>query len=304
MPPVSSEELTARPSAETNFPFSFWPVGRRNRKTWLSTWLKFSPIRAALLHIHSFDQFYYVLDGTMSVDVGLNKYQAGPHTRCASAGVVHQNRNSGAGVETHITILAPHPTDGMPLDTPVEIRASQRLRTYLDERAFRPMRAMRADKFGGPEELKLVEHAEPKPAAGQVRIRVHSAGINPANLVRLSAMFPGLALPYIPGTDVSGEIDALGEGVDASRFRRARLRPCYHRRLCGKDLSLGERSDTPSLRQPVVCRRRRNSNSVFYRLPALYNKASLRPGESVLISGGGEGWAWPPFSWPSWPERA
>lgn len=74
-------------------------------------------------HIHSFDQFYYVLDGTMSVDVGLNKYQAGPHTLVVlPAGVVHQNRNSGAGVETHITILAPHPTDGMPLDTPVEIQ--------------------------------------------------------------------------------------------------------------------------------------------------------------------------------------
>ena len=79
------------------------------------------------------------------------------------------------------------------------------------------MKAIRADRFGGPEELKLVETAEPKPAAGQVRIRVHSAGVNPADLVRLSGMFPGLALPYIPGTDVSGEIDAVGEGVDQSR---------------------------------------------------------------------------------------
>lgn len=132
-------------------------------------------------------------------------------------------------------------------------------------RAFRPMRAMRADKFGGPEELKLVEAAEPKPAAGQVRIRVHSAGINPADLVRLSAMFPGLALPYIPGTDVSGEIDALGEGVDASRLGER----VYGRAITGgyaEKTCLGERSDTPSL-EPVVCRRQRNSNSVFYRLP-------------------------------------
>jgi NADPH:quinone reductase-like Zn-dependent oxidoreductase len=31
-------------------------------------------------------------------------------------------------------------------------------------------------------------------------------------------MFPGIALPYIPGTDVSGEIDAVGVGIDASRI--------------------------------------------------------------------------------------
>jgi mannose-6-phosphate isomerase-like protein (cupin superfamily) len=74
-------------------------------------------------HIHSFDQFYYVLDGRMSVDVGLKKYQASAHTLVVlPAGVVHQNRNSGTGVEKHITILAPHPADGERLDTPVAIQ--------------------------------------------------------------------------------------------------------------------------------------------------------------------------------------
>ena len=165
------------------------------------------------------------------------------------------------------------------------------------------MRAMRADKFGGPEELKLVEAAEPKPAAGQVRIRVHSAGINPADLVRLSAMFPGLALPYIPGTDVSGEIDALGEGVDASRLGE---------RVYGRAITGGYAEKTCLLASEAIPLPSNLSFAEGSGIPipfftayhALYNKASLRPGESVLISGGGEGWAWPPFSWPSWPERA
>jgi mannose-6-phosphate isomerase-like protein (cupin superfamily) len=74
-------------------------------------------------HIHAFDQFYYVIEGSMAVDVGLNKYQAGAHTLVVlPAGVVHQNRNSGTHIERHITILAPHPAEGEPLDTPVEIR--------------------------------------------------------------------------------------------------------------------------------------------------------------------------------------
>lgn len=150
------------------------------------------------------------------------------------------------------------------------------------------MRAMRADKFGGPEELKLVEAAEPKPAAGQVRIRVHSAGINPADLVRLSAMFPGLALPYIPGTDVSGEIDALGEGVDASRLGE---------RVYGRAITGGYAEKTCLLASEAIPLPSNLSFAEGSGIPipfftayhALYNKASLRPGESVLISGGGGG---------------
>jgi mannose-6-phosphate isomerase-like protein (cupin superfamily) len=74
-------------------------------------------------HIHSFDQFYYVIDGKMSVDIGLNKYQADEHALVVlPAGVVHENHNGGTGVERHITILAPHPADGERLDTPVAIQ--------------------------------------------------------------------------------------------------------------------------------------------------------------------------------------
>ena len=74
-------------------------------------------------HIHSFDQCYYVLDGSMSVDVGLNRYEVASHSLVVlPAGVVHQNRNSGTDVERHVTILAPHPADGERLDTPVTIQ--------------------------------------------------------------------------------------------------------------------------------------------------------------------------------------
>jgi NADPH:quinone reductase-like Zn-dependent oxidoreductase len=74
------------------------------------------------------------------------------------------------------------------------------------------MKAMQADRFGGPEQLTIAEVAEPEPPAGQVRVAVRSAGVNPADLARLSGLIPGIQLPYIPGTDVCGEIDAVGLG--------------------------------------------------------------------------------------------
>jgi NADPH2:quinone reductase len=150
------------------------------------------------------------------------------------------------------------------------------------------MKAMRADKFGGPEELELVEAAEPEPAAGQVRIRVRSAGVNPADLVRLSGMFPGLALPYIPGTDVSGEIDAVGEGVDASRVGE---------RVYGRAITGGYAEKTCMLASEAILLPSNLSFAEGSGIPipfftayhALHNKVALRRGETVLISGGGGG---------------
>ena len=75
------------------------------------------------------------------------------------------------------------------------------------------MKAMRAQQFGGPEQLRFEDAPDPEMGAGQVRIRVRAAGINPADLVRLSGRLQPLQLPYIPGTDVCGEVEAVGTGV-------------------------------------------------------------------------------------------
>ena len=70
------------------------------------------------------------------------------------------------------------------------------------------MKAMRAHQFGGPEQLRYEDAPDVLPQAGQVQVRVRAAGINPADLVRLSGRLQPLALPYIPGTDVCGEVEA------------------------------------------------------------------------------------------------
>jgi NADPH:quinone reductase-like Zn-dependent oxidoreductase len=74
------------------------------------------------------------------------------------------------------------------------------------------MKGIQFDQFGGPEVLELVELPDPEPAAGQIRVRVRAAGINPIDWkVRRGAM--GGDLPKRTGQEVAGVVDALGEGV-------------------------------------------------------------------------------------------
>ncbi|MGZ4223929.1 MAG: NADP-dependent oxidoreductase [Solirubrobacteraceae bacterium] len=74
------------------------------------------------------------------------------------------------------------------------------------------MKAVQFSRFGGPEVLELVELPDPHPAAGQVRVAVRAAGINPIDWkVRSGAM--GGDLPQTTGREVAGVVDDVGEGV-------------------------------------------------------------------------------------------
>jgi len=75
------------------------------------------------------------------------------------------------------------------------------------------MKAMRAHQFGGPEQLRFQDAPEPQAQVAKVLVRVRAAGINPADLVRLTGRLQPLPLSYIPGTDVGGEVEAVGAGV-------------------------------------------------------------------------------------------
>ncbi|HKT47234.1 MAG TPA: NADPH:quinone reductase [Candidatus Acidoferrales bacterium] len=78
------------------------------------------------------------------------------------------------------------------------------------------MRAIVVRQFGGPEVMKLEEAPTLKPAAGQVLVRVHAAGVNPADTYARTgnyAVKPNL--PYTPGTDGAGIVEAAGEGVSS-----------------------------------------------------------------------------------------
>ena len=76
------------------------------------------------------------------------------------------------------------------------------------------MKAILVHEFGGPEVLKLEDVPTPKPAAGQVLVRIHAAGVNPYDTyMRAGAYARKPGLPYTPGSDGAGVVEAVGEGV-------------------------------------------------------------------------------------------
>ena len=76
------------------------------------------------------------------------------------------------------------------------------------------MKAIRVHEFGGPEVLKLEEVATPKPSAGEVPVRIHAAGVNPYDTyMRAGTYAVKPPLPYTPGSDGAGVVEAVGEGV-------------------------------------------------------------------------------------------
>ncbi|MEP6980224.1 MAG: NADP-dependent oxidoreductase [Nakamurella sp.] len=75
------------------------------------------------------------------------------------------------------------------------------------------MRAVQFAGYGGPEVLAMVEAAAPRPGPGRIRVAVRAAAVNAIDSKYRSGSIPVKTLPYIPGVDVAGVVDELGEGV-------------------------------------------------------------------------------------------
>lgn len=71
------------------------------------------------------------------------------------------------------------------------------------------MRAVEVAKAGGP--LQIVERAVPEPPAGWVRIKVEACGVCHSDSLVKEGLWPGIQYPRIPGHEVMGRIDAVGE---------------------------------------------------------------------------------------------
>jgi NADPH:quinone reductase len=150
------------------------------------------------------------------------------------------------------------------------------------------MKAMRAHQFGGPELLRLEDAPDPRAQGGQVQIRVRAAGINPADLVRLAGRLQQLPLPYIPGTDVCGEVEAVGPDVThvtvGDRVFGRAIIGGYAEKTC---LAASEAFTLPanlSFEEGAAI-----PIPFFTAYRALHHKAKIEEGENVLISAGGGG---------------
>ncbi|MEM7576132.1 MAG: zinc-binding dehydrogenase [Planctomycetota bacterium] len=112
------------------------------------------------------------------------------------------------------------------------------------------MQSVIVSEFGGPEQLAVLQAADPQPGPGLLRFRVTSIGLNRADLMgragqyKLSTGDP----PYTPGLEAGGVVDAVGEGVESSWVgRRVTLRPEATR------LARGDARVAGTYRSHVVC---------------------------------------------------
>ncbi|MGE5247230.1 MAG: NADPH:quinone reductase [Verrucomicrobiota bacterium] len=76
------------------------------------------------------------------------------------------------------------------------------------------MKAIRVREFGPPEVMRLEEVPTPVAGPGQLLVRVRAAGVNPVETyIRAGAYTRAASLPYTPGQDAAGTVEAIGDGV-------------------------------------------------------------------------------------------
>src|SRR5579864_4886948 len=76
------------------------------------------------------------------------------------------------------------------------------------------MKASVVHEFGGPEVLRLEDLPTPRPVANQVLVRIRAAGVNPYDTYMRNGTYAVKPpLPYTPGSDAAGTIEAVGSGV-------------------------------------------------------------------------------------------
>ncbi len=152
------------------------------------------------------------------------------------------------------------------------------------------MKAIRVHAFGAPDVMKIEEVPDPKPAAGQVVVRVKAAGVNPSDTyMRSGAYTVKPPLPYTPGSDGAGIVVAIGEGVnDVAIGARVYLA----RSLSGTyaELALASATQVHALPERVSFAQGAGlfvPYATAYR--ALRQIAHARGGETVLVHGASGG---------------
>ena len=151
------------------------------------------------------------------------------------------------------------------------------------------MKAMLCEKFGPPEDLVLKEVADLIPLAGQVRIATEACGVNfPDTLIIENKYQFKPDLPFAPGGEVTGIVDAVGDGVSQDLLGQPVM--CMtlsggfaEQTLCKAENLIARPSSMPSTVAAGFTMTYGTS------MHALKQRAQLQAGETLLVLGAGGG---------------
>jgi len=142
-----------------------------------------------------------------------------------------------------------------------------------------------AAEFGGPEVLRVTEEDDPRPAPGEVRIRVEAAGVSFTDtLIRAGTYLSGPKPPFTPGYEVVGVVDELGPGCSrlhqGDRVAALLVWGGYAEQVCVAEAKAVrvrhdlDPAELVSLAFPYM---------TAYQL--IHRVSKARPGETVLVHG-------------------
>ena len=151
------------------------------------------------------------------------------------------------------------------------------------------MTAMEISEFGGPDVLKPATRPLPKPSANDVLIRVAAAGVNRPDAIQRAGHYPPPpGQSDLPGLEVSGEIVALGDGVEGvsigdhvcaltpgGGYAEYCIAPAAHCLPVPDGVSISDAAGIPE--------------TIFTVWHNVFQRAYLRQGESFLVHGGSSG---------------
>jgi NADPH:quinone reductase len=152
------------------------------------------------------------------------------------------------------------------------------------------MKAIRVSQYGGPDVLKLEEIPTPNPGAGQVLVRNHAVGVNPVDTyLRSNTDNRGPKLPYTPGSDAAGVVEAVGSGVTGVKpgdrvYVGGTVTGAY------AELALCEQAQVHRLSGNVSCAQGAGVNVPYATAyHALVHRGHGQAGETVLVHGASGG---------------
>ena len=151
------------------------------------------------------------------------------------------------------------------------------------------MKAIRVHELGDPEVMQLQEVPDPQPSVREVLVQVKAIGVNPVDTYIRSGLFGKRPLPYTPGMDAAGIVEAIGDGVSRVKvgdrvYTTDTISGAYAEKVLCHEQQVHSLPESISYAQgaavPVPY-------ATAYR--ALFHRAMAIPGEVVLIHGASGG---------------